>query len=129
VDNFQNLTNHSIASSPWLMLASSDTNVIVIGPNNALIAIGPGTATITANYLGYTVSQTITVAPVALEIHLNGPNAVISWPSNAARLQSALDPGGAAAWSPVNDSIVLANGTNRLTIPITNQARYFRLAY
>jgi hypothetical protein len=129
VDNFQNLTNHSIMSSSWLVLTSSDTNVITIGPNNQLIAVGAGTATITANYLGYTVSQTITVAPVALRINLNGTNAVISWPSNVATLQSTFNLGSAGAWSAVNDSIVLASGTNSLTVPITNKARYFRLAY
>ena len=129
VDNFQNLTNHLIMSSPWLLLLSSNTNVITIGPNNSLIAVGAGTATITASYLGYTVSQTITVAPAALQINLNGTNAVISWPSNVARLQSAVAVGSAGAWSPMTNSIAFAGGTNSLTVPITNQARYFRLAY
>ena len=129
VDNFQNLTNHLITSSPWLVLTSTDTNVITIGPNNQLIAVGAGTATLTASYLGYTVSQTITVSPVALQINLNGTNAVISWPSNVATLQSALNLGPASAWSPVNDPIGFAGGTNSLTVPITNQARYFRLVY
>ena len=130
VDNFQNLTNHSIMSSPWLLLVSSNTNVITIGPNNTLIAVGPGTATITASYLGYTVSQTVTVARVALQISWSGTNAMISWPSNAATLQSALDIGSATAWSPATDAIVvLANGTNSVILPITNQTRFFRLAY
>jgi len=129
VDNFQNLTNHLVTSSPWLVLTSSNTNVITIGPNNTLIAIGVGTATITASYLGYTVSQTITVAPVALHINLNGTNAVIFWPSNVATLQSALYVGSASAWSPVNDPIALASGTNSLIVLVTNKARFFRLAY
>ncbi len=129
MDNFQNLTNHPLTSSPWLALTSSDTNVVTIGPDNELIAIGAGATTITASYLGYTVSQTMTVAPVALRINLNGTNAVISWPSNVATLQSASNVGSASAWSPVNDPIVFASGTNSLTVPVTNQARYFRLAY
>lgn len=129
VDNFQNLTNHSIMSSPWLLLASSNTNVITIGPNNTLIAVGVGTATITASYLGYTVSQTVTVAPVALHINLNGTNAVISWPSNAATLQSAFDIGPSNGWSPTTNAIVFADGTNSLTVHITNQTRFFRLVY
>ena len=129
MDNFQNLTNHPITSSPWLTLTSSDTNVIAIGPNNTLIAVGVGTVTITASYLGYTVSQTITVGPVALGISLSGTNVIISWPSNAARLQSSFTLGSATGWSPVNDSSVFAHGTNTLAVPMTNQARYFRLAY
>jgi DUF1680 family protein len=130
VSNFQNLTNHSILSSPWLLLVSSNTNVITIGPNNTLIAVGPGTAAITASYLGQTVSQTVTVARVALQIRLSGTNAVISWPGNAATLQSALNVGSATVWSPATDAmVVFANGTNSVTLPITNQTRFFRLAY
>ena len=108
---------------------SSNTNVITIGPNNTLIAVGPGTATITASYLGQTVSQTVTVARVALQIRLSGTNAMISWPSNAATLQSALNIGPATAWSPATDAMVFVNGTNTVTVHTTNQARFFRLAY
>jgi hypothetical protein len=129
VDNFQNLTNHSIASSPWLVLSSSDTNVVTVGPQNQLIALQPGTVTITASYLGFSVSRTITVAPASLRISLNGNNALISWPSNTATLQSAFSLGSTGAWSPVPTPILFANGTNQLTIAVSNRARYFRLAY
>jgi hypothetical protein len=129
VDNFQNLTNHSIMSSPWLLLVSDNTNVVTIGPNNTLNAVGAGTATITASYLGQTVSQTVTVAPDALQINLSGTNVVISWPSNAATLQSDFNIAPGNFWSPMTDAIILANGTNSLTVPITNQARFFRLAH
>jgi hypothetical protein len=129
VDNFQYLTNHPVNASPWLTMTSSATNVIAIGTNNALIAVGPGTATITASYLGYTVSQTVTVAPAALQIHMNGTNAMIVWPSNSATLQTAVNLGPGNVWSAATNSIVQANGTNSLTVPITNQARFFRLAY
>jgi hypothetical protein len=127
--SFQNLTNHSIMPSSWLVLTSSNTNVINIGAGNELIAVGIGTATVTASYLGQTVSQTIVVTPVALHIELSGTNAVISWPTNMATLQSTLNLGIAGSWSPATNSIMTANGTNRLTIPVTNQARYFRLSY
>jgi len=127
-DNFQNLTNHSIGSSPWLVMTSSDTNVIVIGPTNQLIAMGPGVATITTSYLGYVISQTITVLPARLDIKLAGTNVVISWPTNSATLQSAFDLG-TNTWAGLTNLIVPANQTNNLTLPMTNRARYFRLKY
>jgi hypothetical protein len=129
VDNFQNLANHSILTSPWLSLTSSDTNVVAIGANNTLIAIGAGSATVTASYLGYTVSQVITVAPASLHIAASGNSVIISWPSNAATLQSVFDIGSVGMWSAVTNSIAHANGTNVATIPMTNQVRYFRLLY
>jgi hypothetical protein len=129
VDNFSSLTNHSINSSPWLVLSSSNTNVISIGPNNTLIAMGAGSATITAQYLGYMVEQVVTVDPAALSIRMMGTNAVVAWPSNAATLQSVFKLGSADSWTPVTDATVLANGTNLLVLPGTNQARFFRLAH
>jgi DUF1680 family protein len=126
--NFQYLTNHLIAPSLWLVLTSSDTNVITIGPDNQLITVGPGVATITASYMGSTVSQTITVSQPALHIALSGTNAIISWPSNAAGLQSAFDVSRFSGWSPFTNSIIYSNGTNTLTIPVTNAARFFRLS-
>jgi hypothetical protein len=128
-DYFQHLTNHSILSSPWLILQSSDTNVISIGPNNTFIVVGAGATTISASYLGYSVSQTVSVALPALNINLNGTNAVISWPSNAATIQSASTLYAGTVWSSLSNSIVSENGTNRLVVPVTNQARYFRLSY
>jgi len=129
VDNFQNLTNHLITSSPWLLLTSSDPGVVVIGPDNSLVATGVGTATITVSYLGYTVSQTIRVASAALQINLVGTNVVISWPSNAATLQSAFYLGTGSVWSSPDNSIISVQGTNNLIVPATNRARYFRLVY
>jgi hypothetical protein len=102
--------------------------VVTIGPNNQLIAVGPGTTTITASYLGKTVSQTITVSQPALHIVLSGSNAIISWPSNAAGLQSAFDFSHLSGWAPYTNSITYSNGTNTLVIPATNAARFFRLS-
>ena len=58
--NFQNLTNQSILNSPNLALLSSDTSVLTVGTNGQIISVNPGTAVITAHYLGYAASQTIT---------------------------------------------------------------------
>ncbi|HXB60700.1 MAG TPA: beta-L-arabinofuranosidase domain-containing protein [Candidatus Acidoferrales bacterium] len=128
MDNFTSLTNHLITPSLWLVLTSSDTNVVTIGPDNQLIAVGPGQAIITASYMGSTVSQAITVSQPALRIALSGTNAIISWPSNVAGLQSAFDFSHISAWSPFTNSIIYNNGTNTLTIPATNAYRFFRLS-
>lgn len=127
VDNFSNLTNHLVLPSLWLVLTSSDTNVVTIGADNQLIAIGPGTATITASYLGAAISQNVTVAPATLKISLSGNQAILSWPSNSAALQSAFDLSRAVTWSPLTNSIIFNNGTNTLAVPLTNSARFFRL--
>jgi hypothetical protein len=128
VDNFQNLTGHQIGSSPWLSLTSSDTNVVTISPNNQILAVGIGTASITASYLGYVVSRTIAVTPLSLQISLKGTNAVISWTSNEARLECSAAIGPAGSWSVVTGGIVFANGSNSVTLPVSNQAGFFRLA-
>jgi DUF1680 family protein len=128
VDNFQNLSGHQIGASPWLVLTSSDTNVITISPNNQILAVGIGTATITANYLGYVVSRTIAVTPFSLQISLKGTNAVISWTSNAARLECSAAIGRAGSWSAVTGGIIFVNGSNSVTLPVSNQASFFRLA-
>jgi DUF1680 family protein len=128
MDNFQNLTNHPIAPSLWLVLTSSDTNVVTIGPNNQLIAVGPGTATITASYMGSTISQIVRVSQPALNIAFSGTNAIISWPSNSAGLQSVFNLPRAGGWSSLTNSIIFSNGTNMLVVPATNAARFFRLS-
>jgi hypothetical protein len=66
VANYQNLTNHSIVSSPNLLLLSSDLSVLTTGANGELRSVGPGTASITANYLGFTSSVSITVTSAPL---------------------------------------------------------------
>ncbi len=128
-DYFQNLTNHSVMVSPWLSVSSSNTNVLTVGPNNQLIITGIGTCTITASYLGYAVSEAISVEPARLGIALNQSNAVVSWPSNTATLQSAFSLNGSNNWSPVVNQITSTAGTNSVLIPITNSVRYFRLSY
>ncbi|HLX71170.1 MAG TPA: DUF6805 domain-containing protein, partial [Verrucomicrobiae bacterium] len=128
-DYFQNLTNHSVMVSPWLSVSSSNTNVLTVGPNNQLIITGIGTCTITASYLGYAVSEAISVEPARLGIALNQSNAVVSWPSNTATLQSAFSLNGSNNWSPVVNQITSTAGTNSVLIPITNSVRYFRLLY
>lgn len=59
--NFQNLANFPISGSANLALLSSDTTVLTTRPNAQIISVNPGTATITANYLGFSASLSITV--------------------------------------------------------------------
>ena len=126
---FQNLTNHSIMPSPWLVLSSSNTNIINVGPNNQLVVTGVGTCTITASYLGYTVSEAVTVQPARLGIMLNQTNVMLFWPSNSATLQSSTFLSASNNWSPVANQVTSVSGTNLALIPITNSVRYFRLSY
>ena len=128
MDNFSSLTNHSITPSLWLVLTSSDTNVVVIGPDNQLIAVGPGTATITASYMGDSVAQNVTVAP-SLQISLNGNSVILTWPSNSAGLISSFNLNNPASWGYLTNSIRSTNGINTLVVPTTNTARYFRLSH
>jgi hypothetical protein len=64
--NYYSLSNHSIASSANLVLLSSDTGILTIGNNGDIVSVSPGTATITANYLGFMsqVSITVTSTPI-----------------------------------------------------------------
>jgi hypothetical protein len=128
MDNFSSLTNHTITPSLWLVLASSDTNVVTIGPDNQLIAVGPGSATITASYMGDTVSQNVTVAP-SLQISLSGSSVILTWPSNSAGLISTFNPNNANSWGYLTNSIRSTNGINTLVVPATNTARFFRLSH
>ena len=50
--------------APWCSYVSSDTAVATIASGGLLTAVGPGTATITATYLGNTLSNTVTVLPM-----------------------------------------------------------------
>jgi hypothetical protein len=109
VDNFQNLTNHSISASPWLVLTSSDLNVIAIGPNNEIRAVGPGTATVTACYLGCTASRTITVVrPQAALQHryrFNSGDVV-----NGTNVLDSLSPADAARYAILRGNASVAGG-------------------
>ena len=127
-DYFQTLTNHSVMASSWLMVSSSNTNVLTIGANNQLIPVGIGATTITASYLGYAVSEVISVKPAQLGITRNQGNVLVYWPSNSATLQSTPALGGNSNWSPVTNGVFSSAGTNMMVVPITNSVRYFKLS-
>jgi hypothetical protein len=67
--NYANLTNYNLlanSQAPLLIYTSSDSNVVYQGADGKLLAVGLGSATITANYGGFTGSQLVGVvhAPV-----------------------------------------------------------------
>jgi DUF1680 family protein len=59
--NYQTITNRSIQGSPWLTFDSSDTNIFTVTTNGVIQAVKSGTATVTARYLGFSATQTVTV--------------------------------------------------------------------
>ncbi len=76
-----------------------------------------------------TPSALATVAPPALSISRQGSSAVISWPAAAGgfNLTSSTVLGAGASWQPVGGTPTIVNGTNQVTIPVTNSAQFFRL--
>ena len=126
-EHFAAIARIAPAASPGIF--SDNTNVIAVGLNNQLIAAGIGTCTITTSYLGYSVSEAVSVQPARLGMILNQTNAFLFWPSNSAKLQSSNSLDTSNNWSPVTGQIFSVGGTNMALIPITNSVRYFRLSY
>jgi hypothetical protein len=59
-----------------------------------------------------------------------GNNALtLNWPvaGSGFTLESSPTLGSSAAWTPVINSLLLANTNNQVTIPVTNAALFFRL--
>jgi len=75
-----------------------------------------------------TPSALATVAP-ALSISRQGSSVVISWPAAATgfNLTSSTVLGAGASWQPVGGTPTVVNGTNQVTIPVTNSAQFFQL--
>lgn len=60
--DYANLTNGvNLANAVGVSYTSSDTNVIVVTNGTSLLAVGTGTASVTANYQGVTDTKAITV--------------------------------------------------------------------
>jgi subtilisin-like proprotein convertase family protein len=68
-------------------------------------------------------------APPVLDIMRAGTNVVLRWPASAAgyvlEAKGILNP--ALAWANVTNSVVTVNGTNSVSVPLTNDNRFFRL--
>ena len=69
-------------------------------------------------------------ATAQLTITLSGTNVVLTWPTNntaGLALQSTLNLGSAAVWSPVSPAPVIVNGPYTVTNPISGTQQFYRL--
>jgi hypothetical protein len=68
IANYANLTNYHLAANsltPLFIFTSSNSNVVYQATDGQIHAVGLGTATVTASYLGLSSSQSVTVVPRA----------------------------------------------------------------
>ena len=66
-----------------------------------------------------------------LSIKLANPNLIVSWPTSAVYyvLQSATNLAATSvAWKPVTNTVTLSNRTNQVTVSVSSQTAFFRLA-
>jgi hypothetical protein len=65
-----------------------------------------------------------------LTITRSGANVILAWPASAAgfTLQSTTNFDSPAAWSPVSQGPVMANGQNTVTSAISGTRRFYRLS-
>lgn len=98
---YQNLADHPVPGSPWLVFTSSDTNVFTVSTNGVIQPVRGGTATLTAKYLGLTASRPVTVTnrPPPAPRHrysfnaanvVNGTNVVDAWHPDEAMWRAVL---------------------------------------
>jgi len=75
-----------------------------------------------------TAAAVATVVPT-LTIKLQSGSVLISWPAAATGygLTGSAALGAAASWQSAGGTPTLVNGTNQVTIPVTNSAQFFRL--
>ena len=69
---YANLTNYNLLANsltPLLILTSSDSNVVYQAADGRLHAVGLGTATVTANYGGFTSSGSVAVVHTAVLVN------------------------------------------------------------
>jgi hypothetical protein len=66
-----------------------------------------------------------------LTLTRSGANVILSWPASAPgfNLQENTSVKQTGGWSAVGQSVVLANGTNFVTVPISAGNLFFRLTY
>lgn len=129
------LDTRPAAASAWTFTFQMDSNNLV-GPT-AFGGSGPAILTVgfgafAASY-GVVQNFTLTVAaapstPTQLQITKQGNAMVVSWPaSSAGTLNSSTLLGPGALWQPVGATPTVVNGTNQVTIPITNSTQFYRL--
>ena len=76
-----------------------------------------------------TFSAASPAMPVSLAIRGQGANVLISWAATADgyTLQSSPALGASSAWSTVNQPVIVTNGLNAISVPVTTSRQFFRL--
>src|SRR5581483_6275708 len=107
---YANLTNTLVLSgSPGIVYASGNTNIVTIATNGLLQAVGTGTTTVSANYLGFGSTQSVTVVQ-----NFIAPSHRYSF-NDANGSPTAADSIGGAAWNgTLFGDAVITNGQLRL---------------
>jgi len=79
----------------------------------------------------YALGPNRVLSDLKLECQLGPGTITVIWPTNAAAftLQAATQTGAGAVWTPVPDSPSVVGTSLQLTLPLTNSARFFRLAF
>ena len=66
--------------------------------------------------------------PLACRLAAN--SLILSWPTNSGNwlIVGAGSLASTSVWSPVQGPVVITNGYNQLTVPLTNEVQFFRMA-
>ena len=136
---------NSIQGSGSVLDIGGGTVVIAgnqIASVNGLIASGKitgygGTGTVACNYNGTANTTTITGAAGSsassntayLSIQLSGTNLALSWPTSSVYygLQSTTNLIAPVVWKSLTNTVITANGTNNVILPLSSQATFFSL--
>jgi hypothetical protein len=97
-----------------------------------------GTGTVVCNYSGTANTTTITAVagggnssntPVNLSIQLSAATLALSWPTSSVYygLQSATNLTAPVAWQSLTNTVITANGTNEVILPVSGQTTFFSL--
>ena len=70
------------------------------------------------------------VIPPALAIQQSGANIILSWTVTAKSyvLEASSDLTQSGGWSPVPTQVIVTNGLNTVTVPMTSQTQFYRLS-
>jgi hypothetical protein len=104
--NYSNLTNMiNLTGSPGISYGSGNTNIVTISTSGLLQAVGAGTTTVSANYLGFGNTQSVTVVQ-----NFIAPSHRYSF-NDANGSPTATDSIGGAAWNgTLLGDAVITNG-------------------
>jgi hypothetical protein len=115
------------SASPWSVAWG-----VVASSNYILTA--KATDNTGATTMSAPVAVTVSVSaappgPTPIAICLTGMNVVVSWPTNGTTMvvQTATNLYPPATWQQVTNAVVLMNGLNTVTLPVTAAQRFFRL--